>query len=159
MFFNKLHKWIPKYANNEQEIILGGDFNCTEFNMDKFTNVFNPKDVSLITYKTFKEKHNLHDIWRSMHPDKKQFTYLEKSRLDKFLISEECTNYTQKALILQAGIRSDHKCVKIELNLDSSKKGPGRWKLNTSILKDNTYKQNIIKLITNTKNEYNFLSN
>lgn len=29
-FFNKLQKWLNKYALNEQELIIGGDFNFTE---------------------------------------------------------------------------------------------------------------------------------
>ena len=46
-----------------------------------------------------------------MHPLKKQFTYLDKSRLDEFLVSEERLNYTQNTQIFQARIKTDHKCL------------------------------------------------
>ena len=92
-----------------------------------------------------------------MHPDKKQFTYLDKSRLDKFLVSEECLNYTQNTQIVQAGIKTEHRCVTINLNLNTNQKEPGRWKLNTSILQDDVYRHYIKELIKAVTNEYNFL--
>ena len=156
-FFLKLNKWISRFAHNKEEIILGGDMNYTEPNKIDRKDKENTKDVSTNAYKTLLENHSLHDIWREMHPDKIQFTYLEKSRLDKFLISNECMNYTQNTHIFHAGIKTDHKCISMSLNFSPNKKGPGRWKLNTSILNDNTYIRQIKELIKSTSQEYNFL--
>ena len=77
-----------------------------------------------------------------MHPDKKRFTYREISRLDKFLVSEAFTNYVQNSDILHAGIYSDHKCIKIDINFSSSIEALADG---SSILNDNTYIENIKK--------------
>ena len=90
-------------------------------------------------YKSLKEKFDLHDIWRDLHPKTKKFTYLDKSRLDKFLVSDNSANYVQSIKIIHSGIKTDHKSVAMNLNIEKNKKGPGNWKLNTSILKDKTY--------------------
>ena len=83
-------------------------------------------DVSLSVYNSLLETHNLFDIWRNMHPDKKQYTYGEISRLGNFLVSEAFTNYVPNSDILRACIYSNHKCFKIDINLSSSKRGHGR---------------------------------
>ena len=158
-FFNKLQKWSMQSALNKDEIIIGGDYNCVESHkLDRHENSTYTRDTSLKSYLNLKDKLQLIDTWRVMHPMTKQYTYLEKSRLDKFLMTQECSNFTQKANILTAGIKTDHKCILMELNLNNIKKGPGRWKLNTSILDENTYKKGITKLIKNVKQNCGFLS-
>ena len=133
------------------------DFNFTEaITLDR-QNKDNSKDASTSAYSTLIENCDLHDIWREMHPNKKQFTYLDKSRVGKILISEECSNYTQKAHIFQAGIKTDYKYMKIDLNLESNPKGSGRWTLNTSISEDHTYKQNIQEITKAVTNDYRCL--
>ena len=71
---------------NKQEVILGGgDLNFTESNsLDRQTKD-SVKDVSTSAFNALLENETLHDIWREMHPNKKQVTYLDKSRLDRFL--------------------------------------------------------------------------
>lgn len=93
VFFNKIQKWINKFAMNEQNIFIGGDFNHTDIPiLDRlnFQNTLQASDQSTPNYKTLLSTYNLHDIWRKMNPNKKQFTYRECSRIDKFLISTEC---------------------------------------------------------------------
>ena len=158
-FFNKILKWSMKFALNKDEIIMGGDFNCVETHkLDRNENVQYTTDASVKPYLNLKDKLQLLDVWRVMHPNKRQYTYVEKSRLDRFLITQECSNNTQKSKIFTAGIKSYHKCTSIELNLNSAKRGPGRWKLNTSISTDSTYQQGISKLVHSVKQNYEFLS-
>ena len=159
LFFLKIQKWISKYSINNENIILGGDFNHTESNsLDRNENSCDAKDISSTAYKSLKEKFDLHDIWRDLHPKTKKFTYLDKSRLDKFLVSDNSANYVQSIKIIHSGIKTDHKSVAMNLNIEKNKKGPGNWKLNTSILKDKTYVQNIKLLIMKVKTDYAFLS-
>ena len=108
VFFIKLRKWTQKYANNKQEIILVVDLNVTESNSLDRQNKECVKDVSTLAFNALLENENLHDMWREMHPNKKQFTYFDKSRLERFFISDECLNYTQNTHIFQAGIKTDH---------------------------------------------------
>ena len=93
LFFIKLQKWISKLPINNGNIIVGGDFNHTEsYILDKLKNSYDAKDIIFSAYKSLKEEYNLHDIWRDLHPNTKQFTYLDKSRLDKFLVSDNNAN-------------------------------------------------------------------
>ena len=144
--FDKIGKWITKFSINN-ETIIGGDFNLTETQKDRAackTGLQDQlNDASICTYKNLMKNYNLKDIWREMHPDKTQFTFREISRLDKFLVSEYLSNFVQTASILHSAIKSDHKCIKMLLNFEEQKRGPGRWKLNTSILNDKIYKENI----------------
>ena len=131
---------------------MGGDFSSTEKNaIDRHNRA---TDISSSAYIALKENKNLCDIWRSMHPNKRQFTYREISRLDKFLVSETISNYIQTSNIFHGGVSSDHKCINLKITLEASKKGPGRWKMNTSILQDKSYIENIKILIENVKKEY-----
>lgn len=72
-FFNKLQKWIDKHSLNEDELIIGGDFNHTETTeLDRSKSLSQTySDASTGTYKTLLSKHKLHDVWREMHPNKK----------------------------------------------------------------------------------------
>ena len=138
--------------------IIGGDFNYTELNnLDRYKSN-DIKDVSSSTYQSLKISKDLQDVWRHMHPNKKQYTYKDISRLDKFLITTELLENVQKSNIFIPGIKTDHKCVSIFLDFSSSSKGPGRWKMNTSILKDKAYIENIKPLIQKTKNDYKMVS-
>ena len=114
IFFHKIQKWITNYSQNKEEIIIGGDFNFTEFNnLDRKNTTSISNDVSSVTYKSIMAKHELCDIWRIMHPNRKQFTYQEQSRLDQFLVTRISSNYIQSSSSFHSGIKSDHKCVKI----------------------------------------------
>ena len=157
-FFTKIQKWLDKFASNENSIIIGGDFNYTHENsLDRYKHN-DIKDVSSVTYKNLIATKDLHDVWRQMHPSKKQFTYKDISRLDKFLISTELLDNVQRSNILIPGIKSDHKCVTIFLDFNKSDKGPGRWKMNTSILNDRSYIEKIKNLLLKTQNDYKNIS-
>lgn len=155
VFYNKLQNWIKRHAANEQNIILGGDFNNAEIiELDRNDSCLGPADGSIAAYKALQKTCSLQDIWRVMHPNKKQFTFKEISRLDKFLLSNDLIDYVQKSNILLAGVQSDHKCITVSLNFKEGNKGPGRWKLNTSVLNDNLYKEKIKFLVKKTKEDY-----
>ena len=68
-----------------------------------------------------------------MHPNRKQLTFKEIRRLDKFLISTDLSENIQKSNIIIPGIKTDHKCVSVHFDFDKSDRGHGRWKMNTSI--------------------------
>ena len=156
-FFSKIQKWIEKFAFNENHIIIGGDFNFTENNMDRCM-CNDIKDTSSITYKNLIDTRNLHDVWRQMHPNRTQFTYKDISRLDKFLVSTEVLDNVQRSNILIPGIKSDHKGITLDLDFNKSDKGPGRWKLNISILNDTAYINKIKSLLLKTQNDYKNIS-
>ena len=97
LFFAKLKKWIERYAINDEQIILGGNFNHTEDNNLDRRCTGNNKiiDGSASSYLSLKTHKKLKDIWRIMHPKKKEYTYKDIIRLDKFLISDDLTQEVQ----------------------------------------------------------------
>ena len=65
---------------------------------------------------------------------------LEKSILIKRIL---LTNRSIASQVVEVGTKTsiapDHKAVKLRFNLINSKRGPGLWKFNNSLLKDETY--------------------
>ena len=89
---------------------------------------------------------NLHDIWRVKNPKKKSFTWSQKSpfifcRLDYWLISDTLQDLIKNVDII-AAIKTDHAAIVLHLQgVEETKKGPGFWKMNTSLLSDEKFIQ------------------
>ena len=139
-------------------LIIGGDFNIVQDpKKDKFSNkaqLCKAEDdlKSRTTFKQFKEKHNLIDIWRLQNQNTKRYTWSQpnpsvKCRLDFFLITNNLLKFVKSSKILPS-IRSDHSLIELNIRTEGPKRGPGTWKLNTSLLNDEEYKQKIKSLIT-----------
>ena len=87
------------------------------------------------------ESLELLDIWRTMYPDKKEYTWqssknsCQRGRLDFYLISKEVAAIVKKCTIKE-GYRTDHKLICLELDKLEWKRGKGFWKLNVDLLSD-----------------------
>ena len=80
----------------------------------------------------------------------------EASRIDFFLISNELRQRIINSDIRPAIIKStDHMAVSLKLNIESTVKGPGYWKLNNTLLQDTTYKELIKQCISKYTNLLN----
>ena len=92
-FFEEIRKQLEKFAN--ENIVVGGDFNCALKELDKKGG--NPVSMKVAVIKEIEKLcsiHKLIDIWRSLNPGVESFTWRNKSfkiqcRLDYFLISKE----------------------------------------------------------------------
>ena len=108
-----------------------------------------PRQNVIDSIKEIRCTFSLHDIWRIQHPNTRSYTWSRKSpfifsRLDYWLISANLHDFVTTSDILPA-IKTDYSAIllgvqKIEENI----KGPGYWKLNTSLLANENY-INIIK--------------
>ena len=82
---------------------------------------------------------SLHDIWRIKNPNTRSYTWSKSSpfifcRLDYWLISDNLNDSVTQVDVV-ASIKTDHSSIILELeNIKESRKGPGFWKLNTSLL-------------------------
>ena len=89
---------------------------------------------------------NLHDIWRVKNPKKKSFTRCQKSpfifcRLDYWFFSDTLQDLIKNVDII-AAIKTDHSAIVLHLQgFEEAKKGPGFWKMNTSLLSDENFIQ------------------
>ncbi|KAJ8019198.1 hypothetical protein HOLleu_42370 [Holothuria leucospilota] len=124
---------------------MAGDFNFVfNLKLDKVggqlrTN-FKARDkcLSLMTV------HNLIDIWREKNPFSKRFTWSSNitpgihCRLDFYLVFRSI-EHSATDISFSPGIQSDHSFIYLTLNVASTKKDPGYWKLNNSLLSDSSY--------------------
>ena len=133
---------LDSHFGNGHAVIIGGDFNCIESDVDKRGG----SDTSLHSFSGREElqqicaEFDLVDIWRVKNHSVLQFTWRNSSntistRLDRLYIP--CT-YNATAEIIPCPY-SDHDAVSSTLTLTPSiVRGRGSWKCNTSHLADKT---------------------
>ena len=145
-FFNNLLMTLRKNDFDEEEnIIIGGDFNCPPNPLlDKKRGLLIPRKPVAATIDNLQEELDLVDIWRIKNPAKRSFTWSQNSpmifcRLDYWLISNSLHDLVVTTDIIPA-IKTDHAAISIEFsNRSNDIKGPGYWKMNCSLLDDEDY--------------------
>ena len=78
------------------------------------------------------------------------------SRIDYFLVSESLSVKCEDVKIVPS-ICTDHSAVSILINIGESKRGPGIWKFNNELLKDNTFCMETKNLIAKTGSDFSYL--
>ena len=142
-FFQDLTTVLKKEnLDTEENIIVGGDFNCP-INpiIDKKGGLLTPQKLVVDSIECFQENFDLIDIWRVKNPGIKSFTWSQKCpkifcRLDYWLISNNLQDLVISTDICPA-IKTDHPAIIMEVgSKDNQVKGPGLWKMNCSILEE-----------------------
>ena len=145
LFLNDL-KSIMEANNihNTDNNIIAGDWNISMGALDKSGGAVYSKTKACKAIEDLSKQYDLVDIWRQKNETKKRYTWRQKNprihcRLDYFLISQHTLDFIIEANILPS-VLSDHSpislCIK---HLDEPKLGCGHWKLNVSLLSDETY--------------------
>ena len=99
--------------------------------------------------------HELEDVWRRKFPENREYTWYDKekgSRIDYWLTSKSL-NYQIQDVSNSHAPRTDHRIITLKLSTNEVKRGKGIWKLNTSLLFDNEYKDKIRNFWAWWKNE------
>ena len=148
-FFNNLLATLQKNnVDEEDNIIMGGDFNCPlnpTICIDKKGGFLNPRKAVISTISNLQEELDLVDIWRVKNPEKKSFTWSQNSlmifcRLDYWLISNALHDLVKITADIIPAIRTDHSAIILEVvNTLTDVKGPDVWKMNCSLLDDEEY--------------------
>ena len=144
---------------NCQEIIISGDFNLVlDVEIDEKSGLARTHINSLKVIRNFSESLGLVDIWRILKPDVKRSTWLRnqpkvRCRLDFFLVRQSSSCSLTHADIVP-GYKTDHSMITLNLSLHSNPRGNGFWKLNTSLLSEIGYVDEIKLTIQNTTDEY-----
>ena len=131
--------------DEEENIILGGDFNCP-LNpvLDKKGGILLPRKSVVATIDCLCGDLDLVDIWRVKNPSTKSYTWNQNSpmilcRLDYWLISNNLHDLVTTTDIIPA-IKTDHAAISIEFSISKKHiKSPGHWKMNCSLLDDEDY--------------------
>ena len=156
IFLKKLDTWITKNCANQNNILIGSDFNCCDSENDRFCNKL---DKSSKFFTNLKVIHNLSDIYRWCNPNKIEFSYnhpsikSRNSRIDFILASNHLSGYAKASIILYAPA-PDHKAVGASFDSNYRKQEKGYWKLNNSILSEDKYRLLIKNIISETRLEY-----
>ena len=129
----------------EDRIIFGGHFNCPlNPSLDKMGGLLTTRKKIVDQIENIQNVFNVHDVWRIKHPNQKSFTWSQKSpfifcRLDYWLISDSLYDMVGNVEIVSA-IKTDHSAITLQLHkIEEGVKGPGFWKMNTSMLNDTVY--------------------
>jgi len=168
-FFIEIINKINQYDCNN--ILWGGDFNLV-FNL-----ALDKKGGLPVTHFKCREviwdwmaEHDMIDVWRCQHGNDKEYTWFSHRRpkgkrsidpnvqkeyeyiacrLDFFIVPFNMQQNVTYNKIL-AGFHSDHALVALSLNMNKISRGRGFWKINTSLLENSDYLEEIGRTIDNT---------
>ena len=152
-FYHSVLQSIKTNDFDSDNIIMGGDFNCP-LNpiVDKRGGNLMPRQSVINAIESLQWELDLHDVWRIKNPTERSFTWsqpepLVLSRLDYWLISNSISDNVCEVDIIPS-IKTDHSAIKIEFkDVGDGVKGPGLWKLNCSLLRDEVYVNEINRMI------------
>ena len=143
-FIDELNSHHDPADNN----VLLGDFNFVEYDIDRTQQNKTGRnyiDMKLCgTWSDFLQTLGLVDPFRVRNPKRRYFSYIHtqhnaKSRIDRMYVNEEmCGNIFHYKHTAQALWPKAHRLVSFSIR-ESAERGPGFWKMNTSILTDRAY--------------------
>lgn len=127
--------------------VVGGDFNAVfDRRLDRRgSNVFDSSRESCISLRTLFSDCAMIDIWRYLHPDSVAFSWMRpdgslSSRIDLLGCPYVWVHGVESCELLPCPF-SDHCAVSLVCSIpEPIPRGPGRWKLNVSILSDQSFK-------------------
>ena len=147
-FFNDLKTKITSLLEDDQRLVILGDFNMVEDLVCDRDTCRRSHDPSLPQLHSLKHSLDIEDIWRKRHPHTTRYTFTSptghSSRIDRVYTSRDIRTFVTLADIIPFA-HSDHEVLLLRLTSDSIDLGKGRWRLDTSILTDPAYQL----LITN----------
>jgi exonuclease III len=161
-WLNNLQKILDEHSH--LNFIIGGDIN-TPLNptLDKYNAPANSQPSEYArAWTTLFEDLNLTDIWRTMNPFKKRYTWrqggrnspLKQSRLDYWFISIPII-FDLNTVEISPGFRSDHSLIEINFNKATENvRGPSFWRFNSNLLKDELYVEKIKEIITKSRENH-----
>lgn len=140
IFFQTLQQFLARLDPNDQ-IIFGGDFNCTlKPSLDRCSKQeSHPRSAQELM--DLIKRFDLVDPWRMHNRDKIEFSwvgYNGKSRIDKFFVYRRLLN-TIRTTEYYPVTYSDHSCTIMKCSKHKQKSSSAYWCFNTSLLDDNLY--------------------
>lgn len=125
---------------SEGIIIVGGDFICTlNSKLDRLPAIRKPRSKMSKGLSYMMKELGLVDIWRQLHPNERDFTYMSQvhgsySRIDLFCVSKTEMYRIKESTVEPISI-SDHGPVTMKINIGADNHFR-HWRLNVSLLTD-----------------------
>ena len=148
VFYQNLNNFLQT-LDVSNPLILCGDMNVHLTELDTSSSHYRLTQPASIL-RSIIDEFDLIDIWRELNPGIRRFSWrrcrpLQQSRIDYFLISKALEESHQVIRTdINPGIRSDHSIVSLVIEIASSKRGPGLWRFDLTLL-DNS---DVVRLIT-----------
>ena len=145
--FNELHNMA------DNNIILG-DFNFVDTDIDKQKNMRDKDKMINSFWENFKSETGIVDPYRTQYPKKKCYSYIApqgKSRVDRVYISEDNIKTVSKFKYVNTPFNTAHKIMAFDLE-EHQQIGPNYWKMNSTVLNDEPYRNEIEEVIQGVKN-------
>ena len=138
---------LPAHIGRGIPTIIGGDFHCiSNLYLDKKGGDSQEGSTAFKALTDLLKDFNLSDIFRSMHPSARKFTWTNSKvsyRLDRFYVSPEILANSKHCEITVFPF-SDHDAPFLSFKLPNSQpRGRGTWKFNTSLLEKDEFTCNI----------------
>jgi hypothetical protein len=110
----------------EETLVVGEDCNCTmDFTKDR--NGEEPQSVSVGVLRDIINQFNLVDVWRTKHPNTRQYTFLRVQESEQWAVGT----------ILSVGFL-DHHITVAQLSISPGPRQASYWKFNVKLLLDAT---------------------
>ena len=152
VFLQNLIKDIVRFSPDHT--IIAGDFNlAVDPKIDRSGSIANNNNSAEILWNFTSQGYI--DVWQHFHPQENGFTWRRLrpkptfSRLDYIFVDEAFEQFIEKivTIVTIPGYKSDHSTIRMQVQFQVSKRGPGYWKLNTSLLQDIDYVNKINQLL------------
>ena len=160
-FFDAISQRLADYSENK---VLLGDFNLVlDPTKDRHKSLANNWRAHAVLNNVMQE-YLLCDVWRARNPDAAKFSWsrtntkniMSASRIDFALVSTGMDAQVENICYLQS-ILTDHSALYLSINLTRNSRGPGYWKLNSELLKSDSFcdkvREKIINVIKDTEQE------
>ena len=142
IFFQDIKNYIDNYDHDY--FILCGDLNISlnpQLDTYNYVGSNNPKAREILH--DVIDTCSLVDLYRHFNPNTQRYTWrrknpIKQARLDYFIVSQTLLDLVAQ-LDIKPGYKTDHSLISLSLNLINFSRGPGVWKFNTSLLKDQEY--------------------
>ena len=140
-------------------IMVGGDWNVAlepRIDTNHPNNTYRNRSRRVL--QNFMEQNDVVDIFRSLHPNCRKYSWrrfngVQRSRIDYFLTSEQLALSIHTSDIIQ-GYNSDHSLVFVSFQTDIVKRHRPLWKFNNSLLKDIDFVNIVKTVILDVKKTY-----
>ena len=147
--------YLVSYHKTSDNNIVLGDFNFVEDDLDRTNRTKTGKNqTDNILSKTWGDliaELGLSDPFRVRNPNRRVYSYIHtkdnsKSRIDRIYMNDENCNEVLLYKHVPTMFRRAHKIITFSLK-EGCERGPGFWKMNISILKDQAYETLVEKTI------------
>ena len=153
-FFTEI---FNKIDNLDGHRMLVGDFNLVlDPHIDRLGSLNNNTKACEVL-KEYMQQNALCDLWRIRNPNRKFYSWRRNksqvgSRLDMLIVPTGIANWF-KEVTLSRIVKSDHLAISTEFIAKNSERGPGIWRLNTTLLYSKDFVDHISSVIDRNINQ------